>query len=296
MSTQLDSITPELEEGIPAGRIPEQPPAAPGGRPGRSGAWTTAIAIVAVGLLAGSTGGLVAHQLDQLREPVAGAPPSPAAVATASRLGGPALDTAGVVARAEPAIVSIHIRVGSGTRSAVASGTGIVLTPDGEVLTNAHVVQGATAIQVTTGDGDVHAAQVAGADSAADIALLRVVGVSGLATAALGRSADVRVGDDVVAIGYALDLAGPPSVTRGIVSAVGRSFQTDNGTMPGLIQTDAAISSGNSGGALLNAQGRVIGITSMGAASTRGTSADDVNFAIPIDTAMSLVGSMRGSG
>jgi S1-C subfamily serine protease len=296
MSQQADPATPEIEERVSASRIPEQPPSASSGRPRGLGAWTTAIAIIAVGLLAGSTGGLVGHQLDQLREPAAGSPSSPTAIPTANRLAGSALDTAGVVARAEPAIVSIHVRIGTGTRSAVASGTGIVLTPDGEVLTNAHVVQGATAIQVTTGDGSAHAAQVVGADRAADVALLRVGDVSGLATAALGRSADVRVGDDVVAIGYALDLEGPPSVTRGIVSAVGRSFETDGGTMAGLIQTDTAISSGNSGGALLNAQGQVIGITSMGAASTRGTSADDVNFAVPIDTAMSLVASMRGTG
>jgi S1-C subfamily serine protease len=164
------------------------------------------------------------------------------------------------------------------------------------VLTNAHVVAGATAIHVTTRDGGTYDARIVGADRAADVALLRLNSASGLRVAELGTSADLRVGDDVVAIGYALDMDGPPSVTRGIVSAVGRSFDTDNGRMTALIQTDAAISSGSSGGALLNARGQVIGITSMGAASTGGTSADSVNFAIPIDAAMSLVRAMRGQG
>ena len=247
--------------------------------------------MAAVALLAGSAGGLAAHQLDQLRQPAPAA--TPAATATASQLEGPALDVAGVVARVAPAIATIHAQVIQGRLTGISAGTGIVLTADGEVVTNAHVVQGASAIQVAVGGGDPKLAEVVGADTAADVALLRISGVSGLKTAALGSSAGVRVGDDVVAIGNALDLSGAPTVTRGIVSAVGRSFDTGNGTMTDLLQTDAAISSGNSGGALVNAHGRVIGVTTMAAASTRGTSVENVNFAIPIDRAMAIVRSLR---
>lgn len=284
MSTQPGSAMPAMGDPAPA------VDSAPRGRsPAR-----TALAMVVVALLAGSAGGLVAHQVDQLTRPASVTTPAPTAVPTASRLAGPVLDTAGVVASAEPAIVRIRVRFGQGPLSTAGAGSGIVLTANGEVLTNAHVVQGATAIQVTAGDGTVRTARLVGADRAADVALLRVDGASGLATAEVGSSAAVRVGDDVVAIGYALDMDGAPSVTSGIVSAVGRSFETDKATMTGLIQTDTAISSGNSGGPLLNARGQVIGITTMGAASTRGISADSVNFAIPIDAAMSLVRSMGG--
>lgn len=138
------------------------------------------------------------------------------------------------------------------------------------MVTNAHVVEGASSIQVTVGSGEARTASLVGADTAADVALLHVSGVSGLTAAALGSSSNVRVGDDVVAIGNALDLSGAPTVTRGIVSAVGRSFDTGSGTMTDLIQTDAATSAANSGAALADARGQVIGITTLGAASTRG--------------------------
>ncbi len=103
----------------------------------------------------------------------------------------------------------------------------------------------------------------------------------------------MAVGDDVVAIGNALALQGGPTVTSGIVSALNRSIDTDSGQMTGLIQTDAAISSGNSGGPLVNAAGQVIGINSAAAASTQNTTAQNIDFAIPIDKAMTVVQQLR---
>jgi putative serine protease PepD len=271
----------------------ELPP--PGhGATGSPGVWARLAAAAVVALVAGTAGGLAAHQLDQLRQPAATAT-RPTPVPTTSQVEGSALDVAGIVATAEPAIVSIHGRVTQGLLAGNVAGTGIVITSGGEVLTNAHVVQGATNIQVTIGGGSPYPAVVVGADTAADVALLRVSDVSGLATAALDTSADVHVGDNVVAIGDALDLAGAPSVSRGIVSGTNRSFDSANGTMTGLIQTDASISSGSSGGALLNARGQVIGITTMTATAGRGEAAENVNFAIPIARALAVADSFGGA-
>src|SRR5205085_8591826 len=118
-----------------------------------------------------------------------------------------------ILTKVEPAVVAIQAsgRLGTG------QGTGVVISADGEVLTNAHVVEGATDIRVTLlGQSQSRAATLVGADSFNDIALLRVTGASGLATADLGSSAAVKVGDDVVAVGNALGLRGDPTVTRGI--------------------------------------------------------------------------------
>jgi len=126
-------------------------------------------------------------------------------------------------------------------------------------------------------------AELVGIDSAADLALLRIKGASGLPAATLGASASLRVGDDVVAFGNALALEGGPTVTRGIVSALNRTLQSGSVDMQGLIQTDAAISSGNSGGPLVNAAGEVVGINTAVAVSSESTTAENIGFAIPVD-------------
>ena len=120
-------------------------------------------------------------------------------------------------------------------------------------------------------------------DTSRDLALLRVDDTDGLVAAPLGTSSDLAVGDEVVAIGNALALEGGPTVTQGIVSALGRSIETENGTLQGLIQTDAAISSGNSGGPLVNSRGEVIGMNTAVAASSGTVNASNIGFAISID-------------
>jgi putative serine protease PepD len=170
------------------------------------------------------------------------------------------------------------------------AGTGIVLTSDGEILTNAHVVAGATSITVTLpGESTARSATLVGADTAADIAVLAVTGVSGLTPVAVGDPSALQVGDDVVAIGNALALDGGMTVTKGIVSALGRSIQTETADLNGLIQTDAAISSGDSGGPLVDAEGQVVGIDTAGAVSSSSVSAENIGFAIPIDAALKIV-------
>ena len=169
------------------------------------------------------------------------------------------------------------------------AGTGIVLSADGYIITNAHVVEGATSIAVTVnGDPTPRVATLVASAPASDIAVLKLANTDGLVAAPLGSSEDLRVGDTVLAIGNALALEGGLSVTQGIVSALDRSIDTDSGSLDNLIQTDAAISSGNSGGALVNAYGKVVGINTAVAASSSGVQASNIGFAISIDDAAAL--------
>ncbi|MGI8685239.1 MAG: S1C family serine protease [Acidimicrobiales bacterium] len=246
-------------------------------------------AMLVVALLGGAVGSLVTRALDDGNS-------SPALrAATAGRsvvLDGEKLDVAGVVAKVEPAVVSIQ--VGSG-RGGTGAGTGVILSSTGEILTNAHVVEGASTIRVTlAGESQARSAELVGADPGADLALITIPGAKDLPVAELGRSADVAVGDDVVAIGNALALRGGPTVTRGIVSALDRSLDADAGnTITGLIQTDASISSGNSGGPLVNAAGQVIGINTAVASAGRGSATGDIGFAIAIDQAQPVLDRLR---
>jgi S1-C subfamily serine protease len=199
------------------------------------------------------------------------------------------LDVAAVLARVEPSVVSIETSVstrrGPFVEQGTGAGSGIVLDTNGTVLTNAHVVEDATSITVTVaGEDEARQAEVIASDASRDLALLKVSDTSGLVAAPLGASSDVAVGDEVVAIGNALALEGGPTVTEGIVSALGRSIEADNGTLTGLIQTDAAISSGNSGGPLVDAGGRVIGMNTAVATSSGTVSASNIGFAISVDS------------
>ncbi|MEO6123677.1 MAG: trypsin-like peptidase domain-containing protein, partial [Ilumatobacteraceae bacterium] len=230
---------------------------------------------------------------------------TPATSATAAPLSyaGGELDVTSLVKAVEPSVVTIQtkIEVSDGFRRGTgeAAGTGIVLTADGEILTNAHVVADATKIQVTITDANgtatAYRADLVGADTANDVALLNLVGASGLIPAKLGDSDAVVVGEDAVAIGNALALEGGVSVTKGIISALDRSIDVEKGTLNHLIQTDAAISSGNSGGPLLNANGEVIGMNSAGAASSANVTAENIGFAIPINGAMKIVAQLRNA-
>ena len=133
----------------------------------------------------------------------------------------------------------------------------MVLSSDGEILTNNHVIEGAQKITVTfTGQKEPRDADLVGADPVNDVAIIKVRNASGLKTVTLGDSSQLEVGDDVVAIGNALALVGGNTVTRGIVSALNRSIDDPQESLSHLIQTDAAINAGNSGGPLVNARER----------------------------------------
>jgi serine protease Do len=171
------------------------------------------------------------------------------------------------------------------------AGTGVVLSEDGLILTNAHVVAGSDGISVRMFDGSQHDATLVGSASDRDLALIQVAGAEGLRPATLGTSADLEVGEPVIAIGNALNLGGLPSVTTGIVSAVDRSISSPEGSLSGLIQTDAAINVGNSGGPLVDANGEVVGINTAILEDTQ-----NLGFAIDIDSARAVIDDLQNGG
>ena len=166
-------------------------------------------------------------------------------------------------------------------------GSGVIIDGDGYIMTNNHVVESAPfSVEVTLADGSVYPAEVLGRDPQADLALLRINAGRDLPALELAELDGVNVGQDVIAIGFALDLAsgsGPPSVTRGIVSALNRAIPSSG--ILGAVQTDAAINHGNSGGPLIDYQGRVVGInTSLAPDGTTGGLAQNIGFAVGSDT------------
>lgn len=189
----------------------------------------------------------------------------------------------------------VHASGFTGSSMAVSSGSGFILTEDGYILTNSHVVEGAASVSVTTHDGDVYDAKVLGSDSVNDVALLKVE-AEGLQAVTVGSSDDLIVGDQVVAIGNPLG-ALTSTLTVGYVSAKDRDIATD-GSIINMIQTDAAINSGNSGGPLFNMRGEVIGITTAkySGASSTGASIEGIGFAIPVDDVMPLINDLRDYG
>jgi S1-C subfamily serine protease len=185
-------------------------------------------------------------------------------------------------------------------------GTGMIIATDGEVITNNHVIAGATAITVTLyGQTKALPATLVGADPSSDVALVKIDSPpSNLQAITFGNSRQLQVGDAVIAVGNALGLsAGTPTVTSGIVSATGRTVQAGDSsvgtteTLTNIIQTDAAINSGNSGGALVDSDGQVIGMNTAVASSSQGNApAQNIGFAIPAATIQGLLAQLRQGG
>jgi putative serine protease PepD len=247
------------------------------------------VAAVGLGLAAVTAGGFGGYLAARTTNEEPAATPAAVVPASMSDRSGP-IDVAAVVAAVEPSTVAITTslvqRQGPFQVQGEGAGTGIVLDTEGHILTNAHVVDGATSVTVAV-NGEQRSAQVLGGDRSDDIAVLQLDDASGVVPATLA-SDPVAVGDPVVAIGNALALEGSPTVTEGIVSALDRSIETENGSLSGLIQTDAAISSGNSGGPLVNAAGEVVGVNTAVAASGGTVQASNVGFVIPIEQAMAV--------
>lgn len=270
-----------------------------GGRARRRG-WRPWAAVVVTAAVVGAGSASAVGELSPLGQ---GPAPAPADTLAAGGPGAPGVHAA--LAEVLPGVVSIKTsRAGGMGTTAVGAGTGMILTPDGEVLTNAHVVAGAGAITVTRyGTTEALPAHLVGAAPGEDLALIEIEGASNLPTVTLGDSARVQVGDPVIAIGNALGLAGgTPTVTQGIISATGRSLagggagggaQASTG-LSGMFQTDAAINPGNSGGPLVDLQGRVIGVNTAG--SLGRPQAQDIGFAIPSGHATSLLPDLRRGG
>jgi putative serine protease PepD len=253
-------------------------PAAPGGG-GRYGKRAAALAAaVALALGSGTAGGALAyHFWESPAETVTAAPATVAS--NASTVDG---SLAGVVDAVQPSVVTVFAPVRGGT----AEGSGVIVDADGRILTNNHVVEGATGtLTVQLSDGRSVPARILRTDPGHDLALVQVQGVDGLKPAALGDSSSVQVGDTVLAFGSPLGLTG--TVTSGIVSALDRDA-SDLG-LSGLIQTDAPINSGNSGGPLVDSAGRVVAINVANASTNQGGGNIGIGFAIPIDTALQTI-------
>ena len=198
--------------------------------------------------------------------------------------------------KVEPGIVAIRTssvaRYGRfGSQVQQGAGTGMIVNADGVVLTNAHVVSGATTVYVSIpGDSEEHRATVTSSDTTSDIAVLQIQGAKDLTPVTLGSSADMSVGDEVIAIGNALALDGGPTVTTGIISAMGRDIEDSTTELHDLIQTDAAINPGNSGGPLFNARGEVIGMN-----TAVSSEAQNIGFAISIDSIKAKVNGLSST-
>ncbi len=205
------------------------------------------------------------------------------------------IDVAAVTDEVAISVVAIQRVIGVDGELGESAGTGLIVTADGEIITNAHVVADADTVNVRLpGESEPRVGAVVAVDASNDLALVRI-DASGLSPATFADPDDIRVGDDVVAIGYALDLDGDPSVTRGVVSALDRTLATRAGALNGLVQTDAAISSGNSGGPLVDAFGRVVGINTAVAYGDVDTAANSLGFAIGVAELLPELEALRGA-
>ena len=252
-------------------------------RPNRRVLFTLALGLTVAAWIAGLLGALMGSEIaDRRAEPPRRASTLGIAVA-APRTDEPGpIDVAAVADEVGISVVAIQRVIGVDGELGESAGTGLIVTSDGEIVTNAHVVADADTVNVRLpGESEPRLGAVVAVDASNDLALVRI-DITGLAAATFADPTDIRVGDEVVAIGYALDLDGDPSVTRGVVSALDRTLSTRAGALNGLIQTDAAISSGNSGGPLIDAFGRVVGINTAVAYGDVDTAANSVGFAISV--------------
>jgi S1-C subfamily serine protease len=222
---------------------------------------------------------------------------SPTSVSMATATSKTVLSTSQIASRVDPGLVDVVSTLGD--QQATSAGTGIVLTSNGEVLTNNHVIDGATSIKVTDiGNGRTYTAKVVGYDASHDVAVIQLQNASGLTVASLGNSSTVQTGDNVVALGNAGGKGGTPSVAAGTVTALNQSITaSDEGSgnseqLTGLIETNANIQPGDSGGSLVNSYGQVIGMDTAASSGTQlqsqsGQAAEQA-FAIPINEATSI--------
>jgi putative serine protease PepD len=294
---------PAYNGGLPPTGGPVPPALAGPGKPRRFRRGAVALTIAAVigaGAVGGVTGALVGGD-------DAATPPASTPISQNVGTNTPS-DVSTVAGKVLPSVVQVNVR----TAQAQGIGSGVILTADGQILTNNHVVSGAAEVTVTLNDGRDFPATVVGTDAASDLAVLQLRGASGLTPATLGDSSSVKIGDEVVAFGSPGGLQG--TVTSGIVSALNRDVNVaeDEGQNPyasngrgaqqttyKAIQTDASINQGNSGGPLVNANGEVIGINSAiySPVSTADGKAGSVGigFAIPVNDAKSVIAKITGN-
>ncbi|HEV2027550.1 MAG TPA: trypsin-like peptidase domain-containing protein [Candidatus Dormibacteraeota bacterium] len=302
----LPPASPEsLGSPVPSWAPPPPPPPAP---PVNNTLWhRIAATVVLAAVIAAAAGVGVGFSLARAINPHTGTAqtvtqpsPTPATepgspIQPAPSTGGN-LNASAIAAKVDPAIVDINTTVGSGQ----AAGTGMIITSTGEILTNNHVVDRSTTIQVTiAGRAQTYTAHAVGADPKADIAVIQIDGgVSGLPTITFASSSSVKVGDAVVAIGNALGQGGTPDVSQGKITALDQTITASEGgskseQLSGMLQSDATIYPGDSGGPLLNSSGQVVGMITAGNVQGFRSSASNVNYAITSDTILSVVNQIQ---
>ena len=240
----------------------------------------------------------IAQKLDSLQKQVDAAAASDGSVTVVDSLGN--MSTGSVYSKNVKAVVLITCEVSSPsyfgqTATGVSTGSGFIISEDGYVVTNYHVVEGASKIKVSSFDGNEYTAALVGQDSTNDVAVLKVE-AEGLPCVVMGSSTELAVGDQVVAIGNPLGEL-TATLTVGYVSAKDRDVTTEGATI-NMIQTDAAINSGNSGGPLFNMKGEVVGITTAkySGSSSSGASIEGIGFAIPIDDVAPMIDDLINYG
>jgi putative serine protease PepD len=189
------------------------------------------------------------------------------------------------IAKIEPAVVELKVTTAQGEQI----GSGVIIDAQGDIVTNNHVVSGAQSITIVLSNGSTEQGQLIGTSASNDLAVVRIAPYAHMVVAQLGDSSKLVVGQDVIAVGNPLGIT--ETATEGIVSALNRSIPESAGvTISNAIQTDAAVNPGNSGGALINLQGQLIGIPFAGAENSgTNTAADGVNFAIPSNLVQTVV-------
>ena len=285
MATQPPMFLPPPQQGSTP-----LPPAPPNGRHRQRRRFIFIGVVGVVAWVAGLAGALLGSQISTwLDQPPTRASDEAVRIAEPRNAIEARVNVAEVAMFVAPTVVTISADVGGGT----SLGTGVIISSQGEILTNAHVIEGATEIRVRlSGETEPRSVSLLASDRGNDLALLRMSG-DGFEAAIFADPGSVRLGDEALAIGFALGLDGAPSVTLGIVSALDRTISQADVFLDGLIQTDAAISSGNSGGPLVNAAGEVIGINTAVARDTATTSATNVGFAISVTEALPIIEALR---
>ncbi len=293
----MSDQNPQETIGPPPGWMPALPPAPNSSIWNRVAAFVVLIAVVAAVAGAGIGWSLAravnpghTAQVAQPESPIQAATPG-----TGSSGGSSSADA--IAAKVDPAIVDINTVLGNGQ----AAGTGMIISSTGEILTNNHVVAGSTSITVVVQSrSKSYPAHVVGVNVAQDVAVIQIdANVSGLPTVAIADSSSLQVGDTVVAVGNALGQGGTPHVTQGHVTALDQTITAATGgggseTLSGMIESNAVIYEGDSGGALVNSSGQVVGMVTAGQAQGFRASPSDVGYAIASNTALGIVNRIRG--
>jgi len=288
--------------GPPPNWMPQPPPQPPATSVwSRIAAYVVLVAVVAAAAGAGIGWSLarainthqVAQSTTQTPSPVT--PTTPITPVTPGT-GSSNASSAAIAAKVSPAIVDVNTTIGTSQ----AAGSGMLISPTGEILTNNHVVSGSTSITVAVeGQSGTYTAHVVGVDVSQDVAVIQIdQSVSGLPTVTFADSSSLQVGDSVVTLGNALGQGGAPHVTQGQVTALNQTITASEGagtaeTLRGMIESDAVIYQGDSGGALVNTSSQVVGMITAGQAQGFRSAASDIGYAIASNTAVGVVNRIR---